>query len=285
MINKFLRRGGLAGLAVLSLGVGVAHASTTQLEITITNNQGEGGVFLTPLYIAFHDGGFDAFNEGEVASRGLELLAEDGIFSPMNPESIASERIAASAPGSQGAGLFGTEGFGSVGMQPPLIDTGETTSVTLDVNGGQNRFFNYLSMILPSNDNFIGNDDAIELFDVDGNFLGDRTIEVLATDVWDAGTEVNNGVGLPFGVAANANPLATESDQNGLVSRQGDLSFLENFGFTNGAGFFVDNIGDSIATITVREVVSEVPLPAGAPLILTGLGVFGWMRSRKNKSA
>jgi len=284
VINKFLRRGGLAGLAVLSLGVGAAHASTTQLEITITNNQGEGGVFLTPLYLAFHDGGFDAFNEGEVASRGLELLAEDGIFSPMNPESIASERLA-DFPNSQGAAIFGTDGFGSVGMQPPLIDTGETASTTVDVNGSENRFFNFLSMILPSNDNFIGNDNAIELFDADGNFLGNQTIEVLASDVWDAGTEVNNGVGLPFGSAANANPLATETTQNGLVSRQGDLSFLENFGFTNGAGFFVDNIGDSIATITVREVVSEVPLPAGAPLILTGLGLFGMLRMRKNKSA
>jgi len=283
VINKFLRRGGLAGLAVFSLGVGFAQASTTQLEITITNNQGDGGVFLTPLYLGFHDGSFDAFNEGEVASRGLELLAEDGIFSGMmNPEAIATERLAV-APTSQGAAILGTSGFGSVGMQPPLIDTGETASVVVDVNT-DNRFFNFLSMILPSNDNFIGNDDAIELFDAAGNFLGNQTIEVLASDVWDAGTEVNNGVGLPFGSAANANPLATETTQNGLVSRQGDLSFLENFGFTNGAGFFVDNIGDSIATITVREVVSEVPLPAGAPLILTGLGVFGWMRSRKNKT-
>ncbi len=286
MIHKFLRRGGLAGLAVMSIGVGAAMASTTQLEITITNNQGDGGVFLTPLYVAFHDGGFDAFNEGEVASLGLEMLAEEGTFSPMVPGSIANERIAASAPGSQGGALFGTEGFGSVGMQPPLIDTGETASTIVDVNGSQNKFFNYLSMILPSNDNFIGNDDPLRLFDDFGNFLGNQTIEVLATDVWDAGTEANNGVGLPFAVsAANTNPNAVETDQFGLVSRQGDLSFLENFGFFTPAGTNINNIGDSIATITIREVgVSEVPLPAGAPLILTGLGLFGYMRARKKKA-
>ena len=277
------RRDAIVGLAALMLGAGAAQAAT--LEITITNNQEEGGVFLTPLYLGFHDGSFDTFDAGTVASRGLEQLAEDGVFGPgTDQETIAGERLAV-APTSQGCAITGPDGFGSVMPQPPLIDTGETASIIVDVDT-DNRFLQYLSMILPSNDNFIGNDDALEIFDSMGNFLGDQVIEITQANVWDAGTEVNNGLGLPFGAAANTKPAAVPNqEEGGLISLAGDLSFLENFQFTNGAGFLVDNIGDSIATITIREVgVSPVPLTAGAPLILSALGLFGLLRMRNHKA-
>ncbi|MDJ0535032.1 MAG: spondin domain-containing protein [Xenococcaceae cyanobacterium MO_207.B15] len=37
------------------------------------------GIGLAPFWVAFHDGSFDTFNEGESASSALESLAEDGI--------------------------------------------------------------------------------------------------------------------------------------------------------------------------------------------------------------
>ena len=61
-------------------------ATATPLTITITNTQGEGGLAIAPFYTAFHNASFDAFEEGEAASAGLEQLAELG-----GPGLIASE--------------------------------------------------------------------------------------------------------------------------------------------------------------------------------------------------
>jgi len=62
------------------------------------------------------------------------------------------------------------------------------------------QYFSYASMILPSNDQFIGNGNpfAFTLFDAAGNYLGDQTIGVFGTDAYDAGTEQNITDGAPF---------------------------------------------------------------------------------------
>jgi hypothetical protein len=65
-------------------------ASAVTLNITITNNSAPGGVTLTPLYTAFHDGSYDAFTTGEKASAGVELIAEEG-----SPAGVISESAAA----------------------------------------------------------------------------------------------------------------------------------------------------------------------------------------------
>jgi len=97
----------------------------------------------------------------------------------------------------------------------PLIEPGETGSVTLNVDSA-NRFFSFLSMILPSNDQFIGNGDptAHQIFDAAGNFLGNQTINVSGLNAYDAGTEVNNGLGSPF---AQTGPGAA-TDEGGVVT-------------------------------------------------------------------
>lgn len=58
----------------------------------------------------------------------------------------------------------------------------------------------YASMIIPSNDAFIGNHNpqGIELFDVAGNFNGKKIITILGSMVWDAGTELNTEMDAAF---------------------------------------------------------------------------------------
>lgn len=69
----------------------------------------------------------------------------------------------------------------------------ETFTVTLEGTPEQNRYFSFASMLFPTNDGFIGNDDpqAIEIFDESGNFIGADFV-VTGEDAWDAGTEVND---------------------------------------------------------------------------------------------
>ena len=171
----------------------------TDLRITVRNTSENGGTFLTPTYFGFHDGSFDLFEVGEAASAGLEILAEDGGAAGLTPERLAA------APDSQGLVVFGAGG---------PIAAQEFTSATIDVDGLTNGFVSLAAMILPSNDAFIGTDDALQLFDANGRFLGETTVSFEGSDVYDAGTEVNTELDAAF---INQTGPNTGVDENGVI--------------------------------------------------------------------
>ncbi|WP_187430546.1 hypothetical protein ROLI_036760 [Roseobacter fucihabitans] len=268
----------LLALAVSALGASFAlSAQATTLKITVTNNQAAGGLSITPLYTAIHDGNFDAFDLGGTASAGLELIAETGMQS-----GIAGERLAIDAD-SQGLVLASPSG-------PPPVQPGEAVSRNITVNAAEALYFTFLSMVLPSNDHFIGNDNpfAYQLFDAACNFTGARTINVTGADIYDAGTEANGLTGAAFiqGVNIADSPTGEGSIQQGLplssdlfgpgvVLATGDTLSASLIDFTSNPGAF------NLLTIEI----SEVPLPASAPLLLGALGLMGWAkRHRKTLS-
>lgn len=265
-----LRAMGLALLASTALG---GAASAAQIEITVTNNSADGGLFLTPLLSVFHDGSFDTFDLGSAASAGVEALAEDGNVGP--------ERDRAEALGFNTAVVTGPAGFGSVGAQPPLLDAGETSTIVVDLDPASDLYFTFLSMVLPTNDNFIGNFNpmAYQLFDAAGNFTGLPDIEVLGNEVWDSGTEDNTGTGLPFSTAGGT---ATDT-VGGVVTQQASLDFLLGRGTPVGDITSVQGSTDLLATISFNQV-APVPLPAALPMLLGGLGLMGMTGLRRRKS-
>lgn len=226
----------------------------TELRVTVRNTSDTGGTFLTPVYFGFHDGGFDLFDVGAAASPGLESLAEDGAFAI-----VAAERAAAS-PGSQGLVVTGENGF---------IATQEQTSAFITVDSAVNTQVSFGAMILPSNDAFIGTDEALTLFDDAGNFLGAQTVVFDGTDVYDAGTEVNTELDAAF---INQTAPDTGVDENGVIRQhpgfngsfgnpvgEGDQIIL---GGTNAPGAFIDPVaadftlpGAQIATVHINTVV------------------------------
>ncbi|MEL7469971.1 MAG: spondin domain-containing protein [Pseudomonadota bacterium] len=238
----------------------------TELRITVTNTSPTGGVALTPTYFGFHDGSFDLFDVGDVASPGLESLAEDGAAA-----TLAQERLAVS-PDSQGIVVAGAAG---------PIDTQEVATAIIDVDGSQNRFASYGAMILPSNDAFIGTDEAVELFDSSGNFLGASRSVFEGTDVYDAGTEVNTEEDAAF---INQTAPNTGVDENGTVQlhpgfngSDGNPGGTQNIlGGTNAFGNFIDPIaadftlpGAQIAVVHINTVVTT-DLTAGRDVFFGG---------------
>lgn len=270
MLKFFTKSAMIAPIAAAAFIFGAGAASAVSLKISITNNSGIGGLTLTPLYTAFHDGTFDTFDVGSAASAGIEALAEDGNFMPIRDARQASH------PSSQGALITAPQGFAGA----PLIEPGETGSVTVNVDSA-NRFFSYLSMILPSNDQFIGNGDptAHQIFDASGNFLGNQTINVSGLNAYDAGTEVNNGLGSPF---AQTGPGAA-TDENGVVHQATGIDIYSGITLPNGQTLDLGSIGYagnpnfSIATISI----AAVPVPAALPMLLAGLGLMGFAARRR----
>lgn len=249
---------------LLAAPLAVAQQS---LKITVENLGPDGGFFITPVWVGLHNGGFDLFDVGSAASPGLEALAEDGIIATLSGEFAAPGRL-------EGV-VTGPSGFGSMAPQPPVIDTGEVASTTIDlINPAAYRYLSFASMVIPSNDAFIGNEDptAYEVFDAMGNFNGEFSIDVFGSDIWDSGTEVNDTMGAAFSTIGG-----TATDENGVVASHAGLANFEGTGtpagFDIGAGL-APGTADPIARITV----SLIPEPATASLVALGLTAIALRR-------
>ncbi len=248
-------------------------AGAAVLEITITNTAAPGGFSITPVYTAFHDGNFDAFTVGQPASAGLEPLAEDGIVSglpaerlPQSPASVATV-LAQPANG------------------PPPIDPGESSTMRITVDGKVNRYFTFLSMLVPTNDTFLGNDDpfAYELFDAGGAFLGTQTIDVTGSLLFDAGTEVNDPLGTPAFVLDPNGSFLPSVDENGTVQPAMTQSAFAGVQTPLGTldGGLIDFTSDPAAFDVATITVSQVPLPPSLALGAVALGALSLIRARR----
>lgn len=255
-----------AAIGALALAAGVAGAQN--VTVTIENlNQSE-GFFFTPFWIAAHNGGFDSYDGGTLASTTpwITPLAEDGITTDITNAFAAS---AAGVAGGVDTTVLAVSGPGD----PPVLSPGE--SVTVDLGVGDptvNRYFSYASMVIPSNDLFVanGNPFAHELFDAAGNFSGPLEILIFGSDVNDNGTEANDA---SAGAAFSANG-GSGIDENvnirNFFTLGGDADYLASFlGSGTASGDTINAVfgpTDLIGRITI------VPAPASAALlVLSGL--------------
>lgn len=261
------------GLSILILP---AAASAATITVTVENTMDADSFFFTPFWVGIHNGGFDSYDGGTLASGwpGLTELAEEGMTGPISDAFTAS--AAGIAGGAQDT-ITAVSGSGDA----PVFSPGESASLMIDIGDPTiNRYFSYASMVIPSNDLFVGNGDpfAHMLFDGSGNFTGPVTIDIFGSSVNDAGTEVNDALG---GAAFSANG-GTSVDENELIRNfftdAGDRDYLASFigsdtanGATIGSTF---GAGDLIGRITVT--------PAPGALALLGIaGLLGDGRRRK----
>jgi hypothetical protein len=255
-------------LSVLMLG---NLASGALVTIKVENLAPDDGVYLTPMWLGFDDGSFDLFTAGNAASAELEALAEDGKLGPLQA-AFTGDDIVITGPG----GLIGV---------PPVLDPLESNTGSLNVDGATNRFLTYAAMVIPSNDAFIGNDNAIEIFDAGGNFLGKKIIMILGAQVWDAGTEVNTEMDAAFiNQAADGDGVA----EGGVVGLH--VGFIDSvgnpggnpiiLGGSNGLGANFDSVGADF-TLPYAVVARITITPEPATLVLLGLGSIVFLRRKR----
>jgi len=267
---------------LLSASLGVTlPAMAVEVTVTVENLAPGNGTFLTPVWVGFHDGGFDLYDRDVAVGTGalpagLEALAEDGNTMPVSGE------FATIVP-------TGTDTTILSAGDPPPFAPGESGSVVLDVDPA-NAFFSYASMVIPSNDAFIanGNPQAHQVFDAAGNVIPTEII-VVGAEVLDAGTEVNDELPANTAFFGQATP-DTGVDENGVVILHPGFNAPGSGGILDDAMFaaadFTAN-GYQVARITISGPAATpvaIPTLSGAAMLGLGLllaGIGTWVFRRR----
>jgi hypothetical protein len=167
---------GAGGFVAVSITHGT-EALSFDIEIENTSDETVYPGALTPALWAAHDGDLALFADGQVASAGLERIAEDG-----------DPSVLLAAVGADGA----VDQSNVVGAAP--IGPGESYQLTVTLDA-TNRYLSLVSMVVPSNDTFVAlGANGVELIDSNGDRRSEQDIAGdIATllGAWDAGTEAN----------------------------------------------------------------------------------------------
>lgn len=252
-MSTIVRKAVIACAAVMLSLAGKAGAAIMEVQIEVQNLAPANGIAFAPLHISFHRGVFDAFNLGQVATAPIISVAEGGSGSAWLPAFRAAD------PGAT---------IGTI-LPAPLLPGG-TAMAMFTVDTALNPFFTFASMVVPSNDFFIGNDSPTRyrLFDSAGNLLINSILQT-ASDIWDAGSELFDPAAAAF---VGNNDLRTP--QNGTVQ----LNFMELAGFNGlltAAGYtFNSQLAANTDVYRISFRAFRVPEP-GTLALLAAFGLFG----------
>jgi len=264
-------RFGLLGAAVAMFALTAAgvEAAPVPVKITIENMSSAGGLNLSPLWVELSNGSFDIFDAGSLATPGLKPLAEGGDFSGL------AARLASTDP-SAVMGAIPVPGLSGL----PQIEPGESDSIVLNVDPTTNRYFNFAAMVVPSNDAFTGLDNALQIFDTSGNFLGNKTIWITGNNIWDDGTEVNQLYGSAFVVGQNA---ALGDPESNPVALHPGFGIFDGQLEPNGQTFLAADadVAARAGFILGRITISEAPEPTTLSLLLGAFGLAFWLVRRR----
>ena len=250
----------LAFFLFFTVALETSPTRAEMVRITIENLSPEGGVALSPFSLAAHDGSYDPFDTGVAASQAIENVAELGDGTQLLGNIVSAQPAAVTGT------VIATQG----GFGPGIFRPGASGSVVFDLDPTIHRYLTFGSMVVPSNDTFLGNESptSVAFFDTMGNFIA-TDFTLTGSDIWDAGTEVNQ----LFGAAYVDGQDAMEGDDEGLTVTMAKLAtqFEPYLGSMTPAGetFLVMPLAASPVASFRFEVV-----PEPSSLLLAALGTF-----------
>lgn len=222
-----------------------------EIKLKITNLSPEKGTYFTPVWLGFHDGTFDIFNSGEMASPELERLAEDG-------DSSSLMNLF------EGSGVGSQQTVVTSGNQPPVFapENSQIVTLTLDANDPKSQFLSFATMIIPSNDAFIGNEDPemIPVFNDEGELIFENKI-IMGSMVYDAGTEVNDEIPSNTAFLEQAAPNTGSSEDSNIQPHPGFLSAEEGSILSQGMFSKADFKAPGFTVFSIELVTEPQPDP------------------------
>ncbi|MBI1394340.1 MAG: PEP-CTERM sorting domain-containing protein [Betaproteobacteria bacterium] len=246
--------------AALAFATG-AEAAQVQVKVTVENLAPANSVRFAPLRVGFNNGTFDSFSIGDVATAPIISIAEGGTGSAWFPAFAAADPTA------------------TLGTAAGALLPGESDSSTFMVDTAVNQYFTFASMVVPSNDFFVGNDSPTQyhLFDSSGNLLI-GSITQRSRDLWDAGSEIFDPAAAAF---VGNNDL--RADQNSVVAFN-FAEFAAYNGMTTAAGYTFDSqLSANTDIYRISFEVAPVPEPGTYALMGLGLAVVGWAGRRATR--
>jgi hypothetical protein len=278
-----------AALGIMFVVISSAPSAwADDIQITVTNEQQAGGFVLAPVFFGVQgNSSYSTFTAGSTASSAIASLAETG-----STAALASQFTA-----NTGSTMDTT--LTSGGTLPQFLP-GQSASTTLNIGSPTgSEYLSYAGMVVPSNDFFLGNQSALQIFDSSGHFVGPITINVYGTDVWNADSEQQSLTSaLAFGAnAQTATPGNGVQIANGSITHvlPGSEAFLNSIvGLPTAAGYDISQVYSSpedslVATITINDLSATGTVPEPSSILLFGTGVIAVivqqrrMRSRKAK--
>ncbi len=251
--------------SLLGLGLLASNSSAALVNVTVRveNLAPANNISFAPLRLGIGNGSFDSFNINQTAGAGIVSIAEGGSGSDWFPAFLAADPN--SVRGTVGGALL----------------PGATASNSFLVDSNVNQFFTFGSMVIPSNDLFIGNDNptAFRILDNAGNLLI-NTINQTGASIWDANSETADPLNAAFVVGGtNAN----RTPENGTVAF--DFSELAAFNGVNTAGGYVFSNAGLTASAPVYRISLEVSgVPEPSSLLLSSVAVaFAGLRRRRSQ--
>ncbi|MDD4915899.1 MAG: spondin domain-containing protein [Methylococcales bacterium] len=245
-------------------------AQAYEVTLTFTNQSAANGAALSPIFIALGNGSFNPFTAGGMASTAIQTLSETGsgsglatLFTAADPAGYSQEVTAT------------TNSFG-----PGIYLPGGTASVTLNLDPTLNEYLNYYSMVVPSNDFFVGG--QIQLFDSSGNFLG-ANATLTGGSVWDAGAVVPQIAGAAF---LSGNSGTSNTAESGVIAAINATNSSANSyevyaGQQTAAGYTFSDLPNSATPLLSISAVSAVPVPAAVWLFGSVLPMLGLARRKR----
>jgi hypothetical protein len=257
--------------ASVVLATSRSSAQTVKLRVTVENLAPANSVSLAPFRFGFGTGMFDSFDNNQpafllgapdISQAPIVTIAEGGSGSNWFPAFQAAE------PNANLGSILGPS-------IPPFLPA-QSNSVVIDVDTS-NRFFTFGTMIVPSNDHFLGNANpmAFEVLDTNGNLLLTSITED-ASRIWDAGSETENPANAAF-LVGGVNDQR-ENENLPVTFNFADLSAFN--GLTTAAGYVFDSSLLSASTPILRVSFEQIPEPSALFMIVVSLVSMAVRRSR-----
>jgi len=280
------------GLVPLLAAGFYTSAQAAPVSVTVTvQNVSPTSTFVIPLFSSlFHDGSgshsfHDYFNVGDNFPLNTSDALDGGCATSDFQCLLLRSVVRGDVQGISAAVGIADDPNGTQAAVGTFLLPGESDSTTVVTDDGL-TFFSYLAKLVPTNDSFIGSDEALAISTLFGLAVGDSLpfISVHLSDIINLGVEDDNISGAVI-FHGDEGPGGLDEDRS-ISANTTDFSVFDGVSTDTGTFDFLALSGDpEILRITLT--LASAPLVAASapgPIGILGLSLIGMALYRRKRT-